>query len=64
MSEIRELVQDLRANAHRCPEDVAPLVRQAARILDNLDQAIADDACGLADVLPCPVPPPEADACP
>jgi hypothetical protein len=52
MSELRHLVQDLRANAHRCPEDLRPLIRQAATELEL--RSFNSDAA----VLPPPFSPP------
>jgi hypothetical protein len=58
MSEISHLVQDLRASAHRCPEDLRPMIRQAAAELEQRAGLIP-----IADFTPrsAPIPPPGPD---
>lgn len=56
MRQLEHLVQDLRANAHRVPEDIRPLIRQAAA---TLEQNLVTISCALdLAVLPAPFPPP------
>lgn len=62
MSDLTYLVQDLRASAHRCPADVAPLVRQAATALETAGRR-ATVRVELESLLtdgpvPAPFPPP------
>jgi hypothetical protein len=56
MNGIQHLVQDLRASAHRCPEDLRPLIRRAAA---ELEQLTAFDEGAM--VRSCPFPPPEME---
>lgn len=57
MSDVAHLIQDLRADAHRCPADVAPRIRRAAALLE---QALLEAAFG-REVRAAPVPPPGPD---
>jgi hypothetical protein len=65
VSTLTHLVQDLRASAHRCPGDVAPLVRQAASALERAGRraTVRVELENLLDASPqpAPFPPPAAD---
>lgn len=58
MSDLSHLVQDLRAGAHRCPEDLRPLIRNAAAELERRSALILDL---VGAPRPCPIPPPAID---
>jgi hypothetical protein len=57
VSDVGELIQDLRAEAHRVPADIAELMRRAARELERRDRPLINLLADAA-VLPPPVPPP------
>lgn len=74
MSDIRNMVQDLRAHAHEVPEHLRDLIRRAAAELERRDRPLisallAEDAPSTrpvrsdadAAVLPVPIPPPADD---
>jgi hypothetical protein len=55
MRQLEHLVQDLRANAHRAPEDLRSMIRQAALELERVANLVLIDG---EIVLPAPFPPP------
>lgn len=58
MTEINHLVQDLRANAHRCPEDLRPMIRDAASALERAAGFAAFGAELEPGTIAPPFPPP------
>jgi hypothetical protein len=52
MTDLRHLAQDLRAEAHRAPDDIAAMMRQAATALDRFENFVP------VEVMSAPIPPP------
>lgn len=56
MSDLAHLVQDLRAETHRVPDDIAQLMRRAAAELERREIPLND-----FNPAPAPFPPPADD---